>query len=236
MTRNIFFIPIFALLLAATSCGEGGDTRDAAAQNVAVERVDTARLLADQISSSARLYTTEYEIHKIVTYSDEKRLRGEILTLPVNVELDAGDRKIAIPIDVTVKAYIDFANFSVEDVGVGPNGTLSLRLPDPKLAVTATRIDNRGVRQYIDLVRSSFSDAEVLSFARQGADSIIAHLDRADIVASARQGARKALIPLLRHAGFAPGNVDIDFRPDFKAEETVLKIETLPNEIQLQKQ
>ena len=90
--------------------------------------------------------------------------------------------------------------------------------------------------QYIDLVRSSFSDAEVLSFARQGADSIIAHLDRADIVASARQGARKALTPLLRHAGFAPGNVDIDFRPDFKAEETVLKIETLPNEIQLQKQ
>ena len=235
MKHLSIFLPLFALLLGIISCGEGTEQKDSAAQNTKVERIDTARLLADQISSSARLYTTEYAIHKIVTYSDEKRLRGEVLTLPVNVELNAGDRKIAIPIDVTVKAYIDFANFTADDVTLGPNGTLSLRLPDPKLAVTSTRIDNRGVRQYIDLVRSSFSDAEVLSFARQGADSVISLLDRAVIISSAGKGARLALSPLLRNAGFAPGNVDIDFRPDFKPEEAVLKIETTPNEIQLQK-
>lgn len=227
MKKTPFFLTLSAFLVLSAACGKRDAAPASEGEATRAVRLDTARLLADQISRSARLYTTEYQIHKIVTHSDEARLRGNVLSLPVNVEVSTGDRKIAIPIDVTVKAYIDFSSFSSEDIRIS-DGRLSLTLPDPRLTVTASRIDNAGVRQYVDLTRSTFTDSEVLNLARQGADSVVSHLDRPDLLQTAREGARRALLPLLRRVGFPPDRVTLAFRSGLKPEDLTFTLENTP--------
>lgn len=227
MNKSFLILPFAALMMLVLLGCEGSDSPSTGNESKPAVRLDTARLLADQISTSTRLYTTEYQIHKIVTHSDESRLRGNVFSLPVNVELTTGERKIAIPIDVTVKAYIDFSGFTANDIKIS-NGLLRLTLPDPQLAVTATRIDNGGVRQYVDLTRSTFKDNEVLALARQGTDSIVSHLDRSDLLQTSRLGARRALLPLLGRMGFSPDHVTITFRPELKPETLTLNIENSP--------
>lgn len=225
--KKILFCLTATLAAHLVSCGNDSARDGATDGSPSAVRLDTARLLADQISRSARLYTTEYQIHKIVTHSDEAHLRGNVLSLPVSVEVSTGERKIAIPIDVIVKAYIDFSDFSSEDIRIN-DGQLTLTLPDPKLTVTASRIDNGGVRQYVDLTRSTFSDSEVLKLARQGTDSVVSHLDRPELLQTARTGARRTLLPLLRRLGFSPDHVTIAFRPELQPESLVLNIENTP--------
>ena len=67
-------------------------------------KIDTTATIVNQIVRCSRLYTTEYKIHKLVTHADTRRLEGKVLSVPVSLPLTVGDRKIAIPIDVTVKA------------------------------------------------------------------------------------------------------------------------------------
>ena len=104
---------VFCLLLLLSflsACGKG-EKNSAAEKASDTVKVDTTALLVRQISNCARLYTTEYQYHKIVTYSDEPRITGNLGSANFSIPTRLGERKIAIPIDVSVKAYIDFALF-----------------------------------------------------------------------------------------------------------------------------
>ncbi len=198
------------LLLASCvflfACGKSGKT-DEEDNKV---KIDTTATIVNQIVRCSRLYTTEYKIHKLVTHADTRRLEGKILSVPVSLPLTVGDRKIAIPIDVTVKAYIDFSDFSAARIQRTEKGIV-VTLPNPKVIVSSSKIDEKGIRQYIDLTRSRYSSAEVVAFAKQGEDSIVKHLDQTDILKSAERSAAQVLLPMLHRMGYDESQVVIRF-------------------------
>lgn len=78
--------------------------------------VDTIPEMVLQIKKCSKLYTTECKIHKIVTHDDQVAVKGKIFNRDYNINLPLGQRKVAISIDATVKAYVDFSTFSRDNV------------------------------------------------------------------------------------------------------------------------
>ncbi len=131
-----------------------------------------------------------------------------------------GDRKIAIPIDATLKAYIDFDGFSAENVE--RDGTkITITLPDPKVKLTSTKVDHRNVKKYVALLRSDFTDQELTSYERQGRAAIIAAVPETGIVESARQNAARTLIPMMMQMGFSEQDITITFRKDMDMQHII---------------
>ena len=90
------------LLSFFSACGKG--EKNTAEEKVSdTVKVDTTALLVHQISNCARLYTTEYQYHKIITYSDDPKIAGNLGSTSFSIPTRLGERKIAIPIDVSVK-------------------------------------------------------------------------------------------------------------------------------------
>ena len=73
------------LALALASCGGGkqGEERQA---------VDTIPLMVTKVRQCSRLYTAEYQVRKIVTLDDRKRLEGTFMSQDFSLELPAGRR------------------------------------------------------------------------------------------------------------------------------------------------
>lgn len=183
--------------------------------------VDTLQVLVTQIQQCSRLYTAEYQIHKIVTHDDVLRLQGQLTGQDYDVSLPLlGDRKIAIPIDATLKAYIDFDGFSAENVE--RDGTkITITLPDPKVKLTSTKVDHRNVKKYVALLRSDFTDQELTSYERQGRAAIIAAVPETGIVESARQNAARTLIPMMMQMGFSEQDITITFRKNMDMQHII---------------
>ena len=166
-----------------------------------------------QIQKCSRLYTTEYQIHKIVTHSDIVKLQGTLFDKKFDVPLPLGDRKVAIPMDATLKAYIDFSDFSDENVS-RDGGHITITLPNPKVMLTSSKIDQENNREYVSLARSHFSDAELSAYEQQGREAIINSIPQLGILQTARESAAKVLIPLIVQMGFDERNVTITFSDD----------------------
>ena len=117
MRRILYIIPIVLLVLGACK-GEKADS------DSVYQATDTLPMLITQIQKCSRLYTAEVKVHKIVTHDDVIRLRGSLLQKDFNFKVPLGERKIAIPMDATLKAYIDFSQFSERT-----SNALATRLP-----------------------------------------------------------------------------------------------------------
>lgn len=196
-----------------SSSPAGGDK--AAAGQV---RTDTTAQVVLEVSRSARLYTSEFIIHKIVTHTDNPVIEGDVLGVPVKMKAAIGNRKMAIPIDVTLKAYIDFADFGEKNV-TRTDSTITVTLPDPVIMASASKVDHKAMRQYVDGMRSRYSDAEIAEYARQGADSVISHADKFGIVAQAERSAAATLIPMLQRMGYKEHQISVRFRKKFTENE-----------------
>lgn len=196
-----------------SSSPAGGDK--AAAGQV---RTDTTAQVVLEVSRSARLYTSEFIIHKIVTHTDNPVIEGNVLGVPVKMKAAIGNRKMAIPIDVTLKAYIDFADFGEKNV-TRTDSTITVTLPDPVIMASASKVDHKAMRQYVDGMRSRYSDAEIAEYARQGADSVISHADKFGIVAQAERSAAATLIPMLQRMGYKEHQISVRFRKKFTENE-----------------
>ena len=213
MTKRLIWILAVGCWVLAVSCSSrSGETERAA---------DTLQVLVTQIQQCSRLYTAEYQIHKIVTHDDVLRLQGQLTGQDYDVSLPLlGDRKIAIPIDATLKAYIDFDGFSAENVE--RDGTkITITLPDPKVKLTSTKVDHRNVKKYVALLRSDFTDQELTSYERQGRAAIIAAVPETGIVESARQNAARTLIPMMMQMGFSEQDITITFRKDMDMQHII---------------
>lgn len=213
MTKRLIWILAVGCWVLAVSCSSrSGETERAA---------DTLQVLVTQIQQCSRLYTAEYQIHKIVTHDDVLRLQGQLTGQDYDVSLPMlGDRKIAIPIDATLKAYIDFDGFSAENVE--RDGTkITITLPDPKVKLTSTKVDHRNVKKYVALLRSDFTDQELTSYERQGRAAIIAAVPETGIVESARQNAARTLIPMMMQMGFSEQDITITFRKDMDMQHII---------------
>ena len=199
------------LLTACSSCNKQQENADA----------DSQELLITQIQQCSRLYTAEYQIHKIVTHDDVLRLQGQLtgesydFTLPM-----LGDRKIAIPMDATLKAYIDFSGFSEENVE-RDNERITIILPDPKVTLTSSKIDHANIKKYVALLRSDFTDEELSSYEKQGREAIIATIPELGIVESARQNAARILVPMIKQLGYSERNITIAFRENLDPQSII---------------
>ena len=195
------------LALALASCGgrKQGEERQA---------VDTIPLMVTKVRQCSRLYTAEYQVRKIVTLDDRKRLEGTFMSQDFSLELPAGRRKVAIPIEATLKAYINFATFGEDNVRRRGN-KLEIILPDPKVVLTSSKVDHEGIRQYVALTRSRFTDEELASLERQGRESILRSVTQMGILETARESAARTLAPLLAELGFQERDIKITFRKEF---------------------
>ena len=100
-----FIYTILIALIALTSC-QRKQTEEK------VSDIDTTHVMMTQIQKCSRLYTAEVHVRKIVTHDDQLQLKGSLFKNAFNIKVPGTTRKIAIPIDATIKAYIDFEGFS----------------------------------------------------------------------------------------------------------------------------
>lgn len=194
------------LLLATTACSHRDE------EVTAPEQQEQERpTLVMQVQKCARLYTTEMRIHKIITHDDVLRLKGSLLAKDFNIALPLGERKIAIPMDATLKAYIDFSTFS-EDQVERDGDRITIFLPDPKVVMTSSRIDRKEIREFVGLTRLQFTDQELTSYEQQGRQAIVNSIPQLGIVDMARENAARVLVPMLTEMGYKEENVTIAFR------------------------
>lgn len=212
MNRLYFnFLIVFAAL-AVAGCSRKQTPRQQP------EYVDTIPMLVMQVQKCSRLYTAEYKMHKIITHDDEIRMKGKFLNQDYDVALPMGSRKIAIPIDATVKAYIDLSSFSEKNVRrIGDK--IDVTLPDPRIEMTSSRINHGEIRKYVALTRQNFSDKEMAGYEQQGRQAIINDIPQTGIMEMAKESAAKVMVPFFVGMGFNEKDITISFRKDFSDNE-----------------
>lgn len=212
MNRLYFnFLIVFAAL-AVAGCSRKQTPRQQP------EYVDTIPMLVMQVQKCSRLYTAEYKMHKIITHDDEIRMKGKFLNQDYDVALPMGSRKIAIPIDATVKAYIDLSSFSEKNVRRIGN-KIDVTLPDPRIEMTSSRINHGEIRKYVALTRQNFSDKEMAGYEQQGRQAIINDIPQTGIMEMAKESAARVMVPFFVGMGFNEKDITISFRKDFSDNE-----------------
>ena len=176
--------------------------------------IDTVPMLIMQVQQCSKLYTAEYRVHKIITHDDALRFKGQLLSKSFNVKVPLADRKIAIPMDAKIKAYIDFSEFSEKNIERSGD-KITIVLPDPQVVMTSSKIDQNNVKQYVGLTRAHFSDEELASYQQQGRESILQSIPDMGIEETARANSAKVLVPMLTQLGYEEQNITIAFRKDF---------------------
>ena len=215
MKTTFYFVIVLCLSLLSACRGE-----ETQAEAV---RVDTLSLVM-QVKEGARLYTAEYEVHKLVLKDDPLRVKGNLFQRAFDVKVPIGERKVMIPLDVTLKAYIDFTGFDEKNV-LRSGDRIVVTLPDPRVVVTSSRINHDEVKQFVSLTRSDYTSAELADFTRQGEDEILASVPQLGILEMARENAAHVLVPMLTRLGYDERNIVISFRKDFTTADMPLLLD-----------
>ena len=206
MKHKATLIVIMAITLLA-SCSRNKTDETA-------KQVDTIPEIVMQIQKCSRLYTAEYKFHKIITHQDKKTIKASLFKTDMSFDIPMSQRKIAIPMDATVKAYIDFSNFSEKNVTKYGN-KIEVTLPDPRIIMTSSKIDHNGIKKDVSLIRSNFSDEELSNYEKQGRDQIIKSISKTDILERAKMNAANNIIPMIKLMGYNEKNIIISFRKGF---------------------
>ena len=194
----------FILLLATlgTLSALSMSCRDKTSEQPEAIVTDTVPPLFMQIQKTSRLYTTEYHIHKIVTHDDVVRLKGNLLKQDFDIPLPLGERKVAIPMDATLKAYIDFSEFSEKNIE--RNGKhITILLPDPKVTLTSSKIN------------------QLTSYEQQGRKAILDNIPNMDILPTAQANATRVLVPMLTQMGYKEEDITIAFRKNLSIKQLI---------------
>ena len=204
MIKSLSHLTLLLLaILLSGSCKRGGSDGGGAS-------IDTIPMMVQQIKECSRLYTAEYKVHKIITHSDTSIISATVLGQKLNLNLPGGRRKVAIPIDAVLKAYIDFSNFSEDNVR-SEGGKIYIDLPNPHVVITSSKIDHEGIKKYVSIIRSDFSDEELALYEKQGRQDIINDIPNLGILNTARRSAASQLLPLISMLGIPQENIVITF-------------------------
>lgn len=196
------------LMLLASCSGGNSKSEEKATQQ------DSLPMMVMQIQKCSRLYTSEYHLHKIVTFQDTMSLRGSLFHQQFKIDIPASRRRIAIPVEATVKASVDLSK--VTERNIRRNGKkIEVILPDPEITLTSTKIDHEGVRQKVSLLNHKFTDEEVTAIQRQGRDDIVKSIPKLNITENARENAARQIIPLIEQMGYDEKDITITFRKKF---------------------
>lgn len=210
-----------SLVTLFASCGNNSNEEEATQEKPT---------LTQQISSCSKLYTTQYNVHKILTYEDANALKGSVFNEEFSIPIP-GDRKILIPVDAVVKAYIDFSNFSDESVKI-EGEKITITLPQPNIEMTSSKIDYENEKAFVSWNRSDFTNEEKESFIQQGRASILQSMAESDIIDKSRVSAYNVLLPILEAAGYKAANITLKFpnkiEENKKSEQTIHGLISLP--------
>ncbi len=218
MRKYVLFTCAVLVVLGLLFCHSRIVHEDTETPAPVVQGIDTLPMLVTQVQQCAKLYTAEYRVHKIITHDDVVRLKGTVLQRDFNFKVPLGDRKIAIPMDAKLKAYIDFSQFSEKNIE-RQGDKITILLPDPKVTMTSSKIDQKNVRQYVALTRAYFSDAELANYQQQGRAAIIADIPKLGILETAQANAAKVLVPMLKDMGYEEKNITVAFRKQYGADD-----------------
>lgn len=202
----VAIIAIIAMLRGCTS---------PAPQQSDTVRIDTIPFMLGRMQQCSRLNTAELKVHKIITHDDMMKLSGTVFGKSVSLNIPAGKRKVAIPMYATIKASIDLTKMTKEDI-VRSGERVEVFLPQPEVVITETHIDHDGIKQYVALTRSRFTDEELQSYEKQGRIAIEKDIPNMNITAMARESAARQLIPIIEAMGFKEKNIIISFRDNGK--------------------
>ena len=207
---------MLSVVMMLMACGQKTESEKPSESVV----IDTIPHMVMQIQQCSRLYTTEVKVHKIVTHDDVVRLKGNLMSKQFNIPLPLGDRKIAIPMDATLKAYIDFSEFderSIERDG----DKITILLPDPQVVLTSSKINQKEVKEYVGLVRAHFSDSELSNYEQQGRQAIINSIPEMNIIETAQANAARVLVPMIVQMGYREENITIAFRKNLTISDII---------------
>ena len=220
--KIVALLGIFALLIAAFLANR---CMSSSTEKV-VERTDSVPkpTLIMQLQRCSRLNTAEIKLHKIITHDDEMKISGKLMGKELSVNIPAGKRKVAIPLHATVKASIDLGKVTDDDI-VREGDKITIYLPQPDVEITETHIDHEGVRQFVALTRSNFSDEELQKYELEGRKSIEQSLPSLGIEEMARESAARQLVPIVQAFGFKDIDRTITFRKDEKNNTILRRIE-----------
>ena len=206
MKHKAIIIAVMAITLLA-SCNRNKTDETA-------KQIDTIPEMVMHIQKCSRLYTAEYKFHKIITHQDKKTIKASLFKTDMSFDIPMSERKIAIPMDATIKAYIDFSNFSEKNITKYGN-KIEVTLPDPRIIMTSSKINHEDIKKDVSLMRSNFSDEELLNYEKQGRDQIIKAIPQTDILERAKMNAANNIIPMIKLMGYDEKNITINFRKDF---------------------
>lgn len=211
---TFYALSVLAALTLSAACGSGHDGPEAEAQP------DATATAVRQIQQCSRLYTTEYRVHKIITCNDRSTIDAS--GLGFNLELDKpGHRKMVVPIDATLKGYIDFGGFSEANIEREADGRLIITLPDPEVMLTSSRVDHEHLQEFVSPYRDRFSSEEKNELIALGRQAIVDEIPRLGIDRSARTAAVRLLMPLFTTLGFQEQDITIQFRSDFSSDQLI---------------
>lgn len=216
MKKPVGLILTCLLALLFMSCGRGENT------DIEEERaIDSIPLLVTQIQRCSRLYTTEYRIHKLVSCESNRQISGFGISFGLNV---FGDRKIIIPIDATLKGFVDMSQ--VKDHHIEREGDkITVTLPDPQVMMTSTEIDHENIKEFVTGFRDDFTDQEMATFEAQGRKAIINEIPDLGIERTAREDAVRILVPIITQMGFREQDITIQFRTDYNPHDLIRRME-----------
>ena len=140
-------------------------------------------------------------------------LRGTLFSKDFNLKLPVGQRNVAIPIDATIKAWIDFSQISEDNV-VRNGDKIQITLPDPQVEITASKIRHDKVQKRVSILRTNFTDEELTTLEKQGRKAIENDIPRLGLTALARQNAARIIIPIIEQLGFEEQNITVVFASD----------------------
>ena len=210
---SILMLTIAVMLMA---CGQRADSEKSSEPVV----IDTIPQMVMQIQQCSKLYTTEIKVHKIVTHDDVVRLKGNLMNKQFNIPLPLGDRKIAIPMDATLKAYIDFSEFDEKSIE-RDGDKITVLLPDPQVVLTSSKINQKEIKEYVGLVRAHFSDSEMSNYEQQGRQAIINDIPDMHIIETAQENAARVLVPMIAQMGYREENITIAFRKNLSITDII---------------
>ena len=215
MKRLTSIFTVIGIMVALMGCGSHQETDNGQ------DAHDPIPLMTTQIQQCSRLYTAEYRIHKIIACESNRQIEGFGLSFGTDV---FGDRKIVIPMNATIKGYIDLSQITEEDIERRAD-KLIITLPDPQVMMTSTTIDHENVKQYVTGFRNLFTDQEMATFEAQGRQAIINDIPSMGIEKTARENAARLLIPIITQLGFDEQDITITFRHDFTPHDLIRLIE-----------
>lgn len=201
---------IFLIAFAFSACTNNKDT----VPKAALEKIDTIPMLITQVQQCSKLYTSEYHIHKIVTHDDKMKLTGSFLKQDIDINLPLGERRIAIPLDATIKVYVDMSEFSQKNIRK-EGDKITIILPDPKIVLSSTKINHSEIKEYVAFTHRNFSDAELTNYEVQGRKQVLDAIPQMNIIPNAQRSTARQLVPMLTALGYKEENITITFRKPF---------------------